>query len=101
MEYKANEIITYKSKDETIYLEVTPTRDNTCKGCFFYENYKTCDSTIRDIIGICYKEYRTDNTAVIFRNINNKIMKNITLEEARKLYKQGGMAKEKRCFCAF
>lgn len=94
MEHKANEIITYNYKGETIQLEVTPTKNSSCKDCFFYDNYKTCCSAIKSIIGHCDNTLRTDNTPIIFRKINNKIMKNITLEEARKLYKQGGMAKE-------
>lgn len=94
MEHKANEIITYNYKGKTISLEVTPTKDSSCKDCFFYNNYKTCCSAIKSIIGHCDNTLRTDKTPVIFRKINNKIMKNITLEEARELYKQGSMAKE-------
>lgn len=93
MEHKINEFIVYNNKGEIIQLKVTPTIDNTCRDCFFYGHYNVC-SDIRNIIGICDKIDRTDNTPVIFKRINNKIMKNITLEEARKLYKQGGMAKE-------
>ena len=91
MEHKINEIITYKLKDETIHLEVIPTKCNTCEDCFFY---KTCCSAIRNIMGTCDKNDRTDKISVIFRKINSKLMKKITLEEARELYKQGGMAKE-------
>lgn len=93
MEHKINEVIVYNDKDKTIQLKVTPTIDNTCKDCFFYGHYDIC-SDVRNIIGICDKIDRTDNTPVIFKQINNKIMKNITLEEARELYKQGGIAKE-------
>ena len=75
MERKANEIITVTIKGETIYLKVTPIRDNTCKDCFFYKDYKTCCSSIKNIIGTCDKIDRTDNTSVIFKQINNKIMK--------------------------
>ena len=74
MEHKINEIITYNHKGETIQLKVTPTIDNTCKDCFFYGHYNVC-SDIRDIIGTCDKIDRTDNTPVIFKQINNKIMK--------------------------
>ena len=38
MEHKANEIITYNYEGKTIYLKVTPVKDSTCQGCFFYEN---------------------------------------------------------------
>ena len=94
MERKANDIITYNHEGETIYLKVTPTKDSTCQGCFFHLKYNSC-SNIRNIIGQCDKNFRTDNTPVIFTKINNnKIMKNITLEEARELYKLGGIAKE-------
>lgn len=74
MEHKINEVITYNHKGETIYLKVIPTIDNTCKDCFFYGHYNIC-SSIRNIIGTCYKIDRTDNTPVIFKQINNKIMK--------------------------
>ena len=94
MEHKANEIITVTINGKTIHLEVIPVRDSTCQYCFFYKNNKTYCSFVRNIIGICDKNYRIDNTNVIFRKINNKLMKNITLKEARELYKQGGMAKE-------
>lgn len=94
MEYKVDNIITYNEDGETIYLKVTSTKDNSCKDCFFYNNYKTCCSAIKSIIGHCDNTLRTDKTTVIFRKINNKIMKNITLEEARELYKQGSTAKE-------
>ena len=94
MEPKVNDIITYKFKDEDIYLEIIPTKANSCEDCFFYKNGKTCCSSVRNIIGTCDKNDRIDKTPVIFRKINNKLMKNITLKEARELYKQGGMAKE-------
>ena len=35
MERKVNDIITYNNEGETIHLEITPTRDNSCKDCFF------------------------------------------------------------------
>lgn len=72
MEHKINEIITVTINDETIYLEVTPVRDSTCKDCFFYKDYKTCCSSIRNIIGTCDKIDRTDNTHVIFRKVMKK-----------------------------
>ena len=74
MEHKINEIITYNHEDEIIYLKVTPTKDSTCKGCFFHLKYNCC-SNIKNIVRQCYKEFRTDNTSVIFKQINNKIMK--------------------------
>ena len=94
MEHKIDEIISYNNNNETIQLIVIPTKANSCADCFFYKNEKTCCSAIKNIIGECDKNNRIDKTPVIFRKINNKLMKNITLEEARELYKQGGMAKE-------
>ena len=95
MERKANDIITYNHEGETIYLKVTPTKDSTCRGCFFHGKCNTYWHYVKNIVGSCDKIHRSDNTPVIFTKINNnKIMKNITLEEARELYKQGGMAKE-------
>ena len=96
MERKLNDIITYNHEGETIYLKVIASKDNTCKDCFFNDTCKyNCCDTIRNTIGNCDNELRSDNTPVIFIKINNnKIMKNITLEEARELYKQGSIAKE-------
>ena len=95
MERKANDIITYNHEGETIYLKVTPMKDSTCQGCFFHRKCNTYWPYVKDIVGSCDKIHRSDNTPVIFTKINNnKIMKNITLEEARELYKQGGIAKE-------
>ena len=94
MERKVNDVIIYNHEGETIYLKITPTKDSSCQDCFFHLKYNCC-SNIRNIVGQCDKDFRTDNTSVIFKQINNnKIMKNITLEEARELYKQGGIAKE-------
>ena len=78
MEHKVNEIITYNHEGKIIQLKVTPTIDSTCKGCFFYGHCDIC-SDIRNIIGICDKIDRTDNTPVIFKQINNKIMKKIEI----------------------
>ena len=72
MEHKIDEIITVTINGETIHLEITPTRDNTCQDCFFYKNEKTCCSAIRNIIGICDKNDRTDKTPVIFRKVMKK-----------------------------
>ena len=94
MEHKINDIITYNHEGETIYLEVIPTKDNICQGCFFNGKCRTYWPDIKNIVGVCDKVHRTDNTPIIFKQINNKIMKNITLEEARDLYKLGGIAKE-------
>ena len=94
MEHKINEVITYNHEGETIYLKVTPVKDNTCKGCFFQGKCNIYWRYIKYILGNCDKIVRSDNTHVIFKRINNKLMKNITLEEARELYKQGGIAKE-------
>ena len=74
MEHKINEVIVYNDKGKTIQLKVTPTIYNTCKDCFFYEHYDICYD-IRSIISTCDKNDRTDKTPVIFKQINNKIMK--------------------------
>ena len=72
MEYKANKIITYRHKDETIYLKVTPTTETTCEDCFFHVT-DDCDycANIRNVVGQCDACLRTDNTPVIFIKINN------------------------------
>ena len=75
MERKLNDIITYNHEDETIYLEVTPTKHNLCIDCFFSKGYNPNCSAVRNIIGVCDKIDRTDNIPVIFKQINNKIMK--------------------------
>ena len=72
MERKINEIITVTINDENIHLEVIPVRDSTCQYCFFYKNNKTYCSFVRNIIGICDKNYRIDKTPVIFREIIKK-----------------------------
>ena len=74
MEHKINEVIVYNDKGKTIQLKVTPTIDSTCKDCFFYGHCDIC-SDVRNIIGTCDKIDRTDNTPIIFKQINNKIMK--------------------------
>ena len=74
MEHKINDIITYNYEGETIYLKVTPTKDSTCQGCFFHLKYNSC-ANIKNITRQCDKDFRTDNTPVIFTKINNKIMK--------------------------
>ena len=73
MELKVSDIITYNFKGEDIYLEVIPTKANSCEDCFFYKNEKTCCSAIRNIIGECDKNNRIDKTPVIFRKIIKKI----------------------------
>ena len=72
MELKVDDIITYNFKGEDIYLEVIPTKANSCEDCFFYKNEKTCCSTIRNIIGECDKNNRIDKTPVIFRKVIKK-----------------------------
>lgn len=72
MEHKVNDIITCNFKDENIYLEVIHTKANSCEDCFFYKNEKTCCSAIRNIIGECDKNNRTDKTPVTFRKIIKK-----------------------------
>ena len=73
MEHKIDDIIPYNFEGETIYLKVTPTKDSSCRDCFFYLNYncRSC-STIRDIIGQCDTNLRTDKTPVIFRKVMKK-----------------------------
>ena len=75
MERKLNEIITYVHEGETIYLKVTPIKDNTCQSCFFHGKCRTYWPNIKDVVGVCDKVHRTDNISVIFKQINNKIMK--------------------------
>ena len=87
MEHKIDEIIPYNFEGETIYLEITPTKDNTCQDCFFYKNYKTCCSAIRNIIGICDKNDRTDKTPIIFRKIMKK-KKTIDIYVVMQVHKQ-------------
>ena len=84
MEHKIDEIIPYNFEGETIYLKVTPTKDSSCRDCFFYLNYNydSC-STIRDIIGQCDNNLRTDKTPIIFTSVvkntvnSNKQLSNI------------------------
>ena len=72
MERKIDEIIPYNFEGETIQLEVTPTKDNTCQDPFFYKNEKTHCYAIRNIIGICDKNDRIDKTPIIFRKVMKK-----------------------------
>ena len=65
MEHKINEIITYIHEGEIVHLKVTPTKDESCQGCFFYSN--TNCSNVINIIGQCYKDLRRDKTDVIFK----------------------------------
>ena len=74
MEYKVDDIISYNDEGETIYLQVTPTRDITCHGCYFHGHKCHC-STIKNIVGECSENKRTDKQTIIFTKINNKIMK--------------------------
>ena len=71
MEHKINEIITYNFEGETIQLEVIPTKDSSCQDCFFHLKYKSCYN-IRNIVGECENEFRTDKTPVIFRKVIKK-----------------------------
>ena len=72
MEHKIDEIIPYNFESETIQLVVIPTKANSCEDCFFYKNEKTCCSAIRNIIGECDKNNRSDKTPVIFRKVMKK-----------------------------
>ena len=70
MEHKIDEIIPYNFEGEDIYLKVTPTKDSSCRNCFFYLNYNCSScSTIRDIIGQCDNNLRTDKTPIIFTSV--------------------------------
>ena len=69
MEHKLNEIFTCKVKGKTIYLEVTNTKDNTCRGCFFDDYCDYCE-TVRNTIGYCDNKLRSDNLPIIFRKVN-------------------------------
>ena len=84
MEHKIDEIIPYNFEGEDIYLKVTPTKDSSCRNCFFYLNYNCSScSTIRDIIGQCDNNLRTDKTPIIFTSVvkntvnSNKQLSNI------------------------
>lgn len=72
MEHKVNDIITYNHNGETIYLKVI--EDFDCINCFFYS--AACCSDIRNDIGDCLGNRRTDKTPVIFKKVNNKTMNN-------------------------
>lgn len=72
MEHKIDKIIPYNFEGEDIYLEVIPTKANSCEDCFFYKNEKICCSAIKNIIGECDKNNRTDKTPVIFRKVMKK-----------------------------
>ena len=74
MEHKIDKIITCEYNNKIITLKVTPTRDSTCSGCFFYQNYKSCCYNMKNVIGYCAKYNRKDKTSVIFEQINNKTM---------------------------
>lgn len=85
MEHEINKIITCKYNNKTITLKVTPIRDSTCAGCFFYQDYKSCCFGIKNIIGNCAKHNRKDKTSIIFKQITNKTMnKNIDLTKILK-----------------
>ena len=92
MERKVNDIITYNFKGEDIYLEVIPTKANSCEDCFFYKNEKTHCYAIRNIIGICDKNDRTDKTPVIFRKVMKK-------KKTIDIYVVMQVHKEYRSFC--
>lgn len=74
MEHEINKIITCKYNNKTITLKVTPIRDSTCAGCFFYQNYKSCCYNMKNIIGNCAKHNRKDKTSIIFQQITDKTM---------------------------
>lgn len=95
MEYKVDDIISYNDDGKTIYLQVTPTRDITCHGCYFHRHKYPC-SVIRHVIGNCTKNARTDKQTVIFTKINNNNMKKkITID----IYSVMQVHKQYRSFC--
>lgn len=95
MEYKTDDIISYNEDGETIYLKVIPTRDITCQGCYFYRHKYPC-STLRNVIGNCTKDARTDKQTVIFTQLNNNNMKKkITID----IYSVMQVHNQYRCFC--
>lgn len=53
-----------------IVLQVAQVKKETCDGCYF-RNGKTCTltDTTEDIVGMCSSEVRTDNTSVIFKQV--------------------------------
>lgn len=96
MEYKVDDMISYNDEGKTIYLQVTPTRDITCHGCYFLGHKCHC-STIKNIVGECSKNKRTDKQTVIFTKVNNKIMKKkITID----IYVVMQTHKQYRSFCS-
>lgn len=85
MEHKIDEIITCNYNNKTITLKVTPIRDSTCSGCFFYQNYKSCCYNMKNVIGYCAAYNRKDKTSVIFKQITDKTMnENIDLTKILK-----------------
>lgn len=68
MEHKINQVIAYNFKGKIIYLKVMPSRNHSCKNCFFYPNTNCSD--IKNIVGHCTYFCRNDNTSVIFKQIN-------------------------------
>ena len=93
MELKVNDIITYNFKGEDIYLEVIPTKANSCEDCFFYKNEKTCCSAIRNIIGECDKNNRIDKTPIIFRKIIKKENTINSNKQSSDIYKKDVLGK--------
>ena len=91
MELKVDDIITYNFKGEDIYLEVIPTKANSCEDCFFYKNEKTCCSAIRNIIGECDKINRIDKTPVIFRKVIKKTVNSD--KQSSEIYKKDILGK--------
>lgn len=92
MEHKIDEIITYNFEGEDIYLKVTPTKDSSCRNCFFYLNYNCSScSTIRDIIGQCDNNLRTDKTPIIFTSVvKNTVNSN---KQSSDIYKKDVLGK--------
>lgn len=69
MEHKIDEIIDYNYKGEIIHLEVTPTKNSTCQGCFFQGKCNPYWPYIKDILDAYDKLQKNDNTPIIFKQI--------------------------------
>lgn len=96
MEYKIDDIISYNDEGETIYLKVTPTRDVTCRGCYFHGHKCHC-STIKNIVGECSENKRTDKQTVIFTKVNNS--NNMKKKATIDIYVVMQVHKTHRSFC--
>ena len=89
MEHKLGEIFQYNDEGNIVTLQVLEDNTVECKGCFFNDPvHKECFKE-GTITGWCVG--RNDGNSVKFIQV---IMIDITLEEARELYKQDSLARE-------